>query len=51
MRTILSKALSMSIEMVSNMERGINGPSFDTLEKLSKVLRVPVRDLFLFDEE
>lgn len=46
----LAEAIEMSIETVSNMERGINGPSFDTLEKLSKVLKTPVHEFFLFEE-
>ena len=46
----LAEAMDLSIEMISNMERGINGPSFDTLEKLSAILNVPVHELFIFNE-
>jgi transcriptional regulator with XRE-family HTH domain len=46
----LAEAIEMSIETVSNMERGINGPSFDTLEKLANVLKTPVHEFFLFEE-
>jgi transcriptional regulator with XRE-family HTH domain len=46
----LAEAIEMSIETVSNIERGINGPSFDTLEKLAIVLKTPVYELFLFEE-
>lgn len=47
----LAEAVDLSIEMISNMERGINGPSFATLEKLTKVLNVTAHELFLFDED
>jgi len=46
----LAEAMDLSVEMISNMERGINGPSFDTLEKLSAILKVQVHELFLFNE-
>lgn len=46
----LAEAMDLSIEMISNMERGINGPSFDTLEKLMAILNVPAHELFMFDE-
>jgi hypothetical protein len=32
------------------MERGINAPSFDTLDQIAKRLRMPVSDLFQFDK-
>ncbi|MGK0290362.1 MAG: transcriptional regulator with XRE-family HTH domain [bacterium] len=45
-----SEAMGISIEMVSNMERGVNGPSFDTLEKIIRVLKIPIHELFLFED-
>jgi len=45
----LAEATEISVEFLSNIERGINAPSFETLEKLSKVLDVPVKELFDFD--
>jgi transcriptional regulator with XRE-family HTH domain len=30
------------------MERGVNGPSFETLEKLIEVLQVSADELFVF---
>lgn len=45
----LAEALNMSVEFVSFMERGVNGPSFDTLEKLAAILQVEVKELFDFD--
>ena len=45
----LAEAAEISVEFLSNIERGINAPSFETLEKLSKVLDMPVKELFDFD--
>jgi len=47
----LAEAMDLSIEMISNMERGINGPSFATLEKITEVLKVTAHELFFFDED
>jgi transcriptional regulator with XRE-family HTH domain len=44
----LAELLEVSVESVSNMERGIYAPSFETLEKLSAALNVPVKELFNF---
>ncbi len=41
--------LEVSIEFISNMERGINAPSFETLEKLSVALDLPVSEFFNFN--
>ena len=46
----LAEAVGISVEFLSNLERGINAPSFETLEKLAAVLAVPVQDLFAFPE-
>ncbi|QEI14335.1 helix-turn-helix transcriptional regulator [Cellvibrio japonicus] len=46
----LAERVGITIESISNIERGIYGPSFDTLEKLAIALRVPVQSLFAFDE-
>jgi len=45
----LAEAVGTSTEFVSNMERGINAPSFDTLEALAAALGVSARDLFDFE--
>jgi transcriptional regulator with XRE-family HTH domain len=45
----LAEATEISVEFLSNIERGINAPSFETLEKLSKVLNVTFKELFDFD--
>jgi transcriptional regulator with XRE-family HTH domain len=42
----LAEAVGISVEFLSNIERGINAPSFETLEKLSEVLTVPVAEFF-----
>ena len=47
----LAEAVGISPTFLSNLERGINGPSFEILEKIAQVLHVPVRELFDFPEE
>jgi transcriptional regulator with XRE-family HTH domain len=47
----LAEAIGVSVEFISNIERGINAPSFDTLEKLSEFLHVSYVDLFNFQDE
>ena len=47
----LAELLGVSVEFVSNMERGINAPSFETLEKLAIALDLQVSDLFIFEKE
>jgi transcriptional regulator with XRE-family HTH domain len=42
----LAKLTGLSTSFISSMERGINAPSFETLESLAKALDVPVKDLF-----
>lgn len=44
----LAEAIAVSTEFISNMERGVNAPSFDTLERLAVALEVPVASLFTF---
>ena len=47
----LSERVGISVEFLSNLERGINGPSFDTLEKLAIALDVEIKTLFDFEGE
>lgn len=47
----LAETLGYSVEFVSLVERGINAPPIAKLETIAKVLRVPVRDLFTFEEK
>ena len=42
----LAEALGLSVEMVGKIERGTSSPSFETIEKLSDVLKVPAAVLF-----
>jgi transcriptional regulator with XRE-family HTH domain len=44
----LAEATGVSVDLISNIERGINAPSFETLEKLAEALDIPVKDLFEF---
>ena len=45
----LAEASSISVDFLSLIERGINAPSFETLEKLACALNVPVKQLFNFE--
>ncbi|MDG1165464.1 MAG: helix-turn-helix transcriptional regulator [Porticoccaceae bacterium] len=44
----LADATELSIESISNIERGIFGPRFDNLEKIAAVLNLEVMQLFEF---
>ena len=44
----MADSVDVTIETISNIERGIFGPRFDTLEKIASALKVPVKDLFDF---
>ena len=45
-----AEVADISVDFVSNMERGISAPSFETLERLADALGVTVADLFMFDD-
>lgn len=47
----LAQLCGLSASYLSNIERGINAPSFDVLETLAKVLRIQVKDLFDFQNK
>jgi transcriptional regulator with XRE-family HTH domain len=47
----LAELLGVSVEFVSNMERGVNAPSFETIEKIAEAFDLPVSALFTFEEE
>jgi len=47
----LAEAVGISVEFISNIERGINAPSFETLERLAAVLQLPFEAFFHFPEE
>lgn len=44
----LAKAVGCSVEFISLVERGVNGPSIASLEKFAKALKVDIRELFTF---
>lgn len=43
-----SESVGISVDFLSLMERGINAPSFETLERIARALKVRVCDLFDF---
>jgi transcriptional regulator with XRE-family HTH domain len=45
----LADATELSIESISNMERGIFGPRFDNLGKIASALDIEVMQLFNFE--
>jgi transcriptional regulator with XRE-family HTH domain len=46
-----AETLDISVDFLSLVERGRSAPSFETLEQISKRLRLPVSELFTFDEK
>jgi len=44
----LAEAAEISVDFLSMVERGINAPSFENLEKLAKALGVSIQELFIF---
>jgi transcriptional regulator with XRE-family HTH domain len=42
--------VGISVDFLSLIERGINAPSFETIEQMARRLRVPVKALFDFAE-
>ena len=45
----LAAEVGITVESVSNIERGIHGPRFDNLEKIARALDIPVKELFEFE--
>ena len=43
-----AELVGISVDFLSLIERGINAPSFEVLEQVSRKLRLPVRELFDF---
>jgi transcriptional regulator with XRE-family HTH domain len=43
-----AEALDISVDFLSLVERGRNAPSFETLDKIAKRLKMPVAELFTF---
>ena len=44
----VAQATNLTIESISNIERGIHGPTFENLEKIAAVINVEVKELFDF---
>ena len=45
----LAERAGISVDFVSLVERGINAPSFETLEAICNALQVEVSEMFIFD--
>ena len=46
-----AELIGISVDFLSLIERGMNAPSFETLEQIAKRLRMPVKALFDFPEK
>lgn len=44
-----AETLDISVDFLSLIERGVSAPSFETIEKISRRLRVSVTYLFMFE--
>lgn len=44
----LSEKSGVSSDFISQIERGLNSPSLDTIQKLADGLGVPIEELFHF---
>lgn len=44
----VAQTTNLTIESISNIERGVHGPTFDNLEKIAKAVNVEVKELFDF---
>ena len=44
-----AEMLGISVDFLSLIERGVNAPSFEMLERISKKLRMAVAELFTFE--
>jgi len=42
----LAELVGVSVDFVSNIERGKSAPSFPTIERLAEVLEVPLEEFF-----
>jgi transcriptional regulator with XRE-family HTH domain len=45
-----AEALGISVDFLSLMERGRNAPSFETLDRIAKRLKMSVAELFTFGQ-
>ncbi len=47
----LAAAVGVSTEAISSIERGVNNPSFDTMEHIAEALGVTMADLFTYADD
>lgn len=47
----LAEASGYSEDFIGLVERGINAPSVSGLERIAKVLKVEIKELFTFEEK
>lgn len=47
----LANKADFSVDFLSLVERGINAPSFDNIEKLAEALEVQPQELFYFSDD
>jgi transcriptional regulator with XRE-family HTH domain len=45
----LAESAEISVDFLSLVERGINSPSFEVMERLAKSLKVPAKEFFDFE--
>ena len=45
-----AERIGVSVDFLSLIERGINAPSFETIEQVARKLRIPAKALFDFGE-
>ena len=45
-----AEPIGVSVDFLSLVERGINAPSFETLDQMARRLRMNVKELFEFEE-
>jgi transcriptional regulator with XRE-family HTH domain len=45
-----AEKVGISVDFLSLIERGVNAPSFETIEQMAKRLRLPVMSLFHFSD-
>lgn len=45
-----AEMLDISVDFLSLIERGRNAPSFETLDRMARRLKVTVAELFTFNE-
>lgn len=44
-----AELIGISVDFLSLIERGINAPSFETIDQMALRLQIPVVELFTFD--